>query len=314
MTLQQLRYLIAIAEYGSINAAAHNMFASQSNLSTAIKELEKEFGITIFRRSNRGVTLTNEGNELLTYARQIIDQVDMMESRYSHAEDANGSRARLAISTQHYSFSVQAFIQTTRSTQYPTYDFILRETTTENIINDVRDMRSDIGILYTDSFNRRMLEKTFEDAELDFHPLFEAKVHVFVGENHPLAKKSSISLSDLDPYPRYSFEQGDDSSFFFSEEPLGRLPHKRNIRITDRGTLSNLLANFDGYTITTGILSSEMIHGVVAIPLEHADTMRVGYLLRKDRRLGNLVKSYVDNLKAVIRDYEHEPEVHYLAD
>lgn len=311
MTLQQLRYLIAIAEYGSINAAAHNMYASQSNLSTAIKDLENEFDITIFRRSNRGVTLTNEGNELLTYARQIIDQVDMMESRYSHTEDATGTRARLAISTQHYAFSVQAFIRTARATSNDAYDYILRETTTHDIIDDVHEMRSDIGILYINTFNQRMMEKTFDDAGLAFFPLFEAKAHVFVGEHHPLAKKSTIELSDLDPYPRYSFEQGDDNSFFFSEEPFGRLPHSKNIRITDRGTLSNLLTNFNGYTISTGILSSEMMHGVVSIPLDEADTMRVGYVMQKDRQPGKLVEGYIENLKGVIE--ENDDQISYLA-
>lgn len=312
MTLQQLRYLIAIAEYGSINAAAHNMFASQSNLSTAIKDLENEFDITIFRRSNRGVTLTNEGNELLTYARQIIDQVDMMESRYSHTEDTTGTRARLAISTQHYAFSVQAFIQTTHSTDNATYDFILRETTTQNIINDVHEMRSDIGILYMDAFNQAMMQKTFENAGLVFFPLFEANAHVFLGEHHPLAHKRTITLADLESYPRYSFEQGDDNSFFFSEEPYGRLPHSKNIRITDRGTLSNLLVNFNGYTITTGILSSEMMKGIVSIPLDSTDTMRVGYVIQKDRKPGKILTSYIANLKKVIKQSDNQ--ITYLGD
>lgn len=307
MTLQQLRYLIAIAEYGSINAAAHNMYASQSNLSTAIKELENEFGISIFRRSNRGVTLTNEGTELLAYARQVIEQADMLETRYARTTDVH---ARLAVSTQHYAFSVQAFIDTAEECNHDEYDFILRETATAAIIEDVKTFRSDIGILFTDEFNSRVMWKAFDDAGLMFYPLFEAAVHVFLGEHHPLAQKSLIDPEELDPYPRYSFEQGTDNSFYFAEEPFGHLPHKRNIRVSDRGTLSNLLANFNGFTISTGVLSSEMYSGIVSIPLKSDERMRVGYVIHKDRRPSLLLSRYIENLKVTV---QKDPSVVYLA-
>ena len=182
MTLQQLRYLIAIAEYGSINAAAQNLYASQSNLSTAIKELEQELGITVFTRSNRGVTLTNDGTELLGYARQVIEQADMLEMRYA---DKGSTHLRLAVSTQHYAFSVQAFVNVVEGCKGEEYEFILRESTTAEIIDDVRTFRSEVGILYTDDFNRRVLQKAFDDADVAYAPLFDARVHVFVGEQHP---------------------------------------------------------------------------------------------------------------------------------
>ena len=177
MTLQQLRYLIAIAEYGSINAAAQNLYASQSNLSTAIKELEQELGITVFTRSNRGVTLTNDGTELLGYARQVIEQADMLEMRYA---DKGSTHLRLAVSTQHYAFSVQAFVNVVEGCKGEEYEFILRESTTAEIIDDVRTFRSEVGILYTDDFNRRVLQKAFDDADVAYAPLFDARVHVFV--------------------------------------------------------------------------------------------------------------------------------------
>ena len=169
MTLQQLRYLIAIAEYGSINAAAQNLYASQSNLSTAIKELEQELGITVFTRSNRGVTLTNDGTELLGYARQVIEQADMLEMRYA---DKGSTHLRLAVSTQHYAFSVQAFVNVVEGCKGEEYEFILRESTTAEIIDDVRTFRSEVGILYTDDFNRRVLQKAFDDADVAYAPLF----------------------------------------------------------------------------------------------------------------------------------------------
>ena len=299
MTLQQLRYLIAVSEYGSINAAAQSMYASQSNLSTAIKELERELDVTIFTRSNRGVTLTNDGAELLGYARQVIEQADMMEERYAQGR---GGHRQLSVSTQHYYFSLQAFINVAERCASEKYDFTLRECATGQIIDDVRTFRSDVGVLYLDSFNSRVLKKVLSDADLAFFPLFNASVHVFVGERHPLAGRQEVSLKDLEPYPRYSFEQGTANSFYYSEEPFGYLPRDRNIRFTDRGTLTNLLTSFNGYTISTGVLSSEMHAGIVAIPLRVDELMQVGYILHKQRRPGDLLLSYIDELHRVIAE------------
>ena len=297
MTLQQLRYLIAIAEYGSINAAAQNLYASQSNLSTAIKELEQELGITVFTRSNRGVTLTNDGTELLGYARQVVEQADMLEGRYAGRGTA---RLRLAVSTQHYAFSVQAFVNVVEACEGDEYEFVLRESTTAEIIDDVRSFRSEVGILYTDDFNRRVLQKAFDDADLDYEPLFDARVHVFVGEGHPLASAALIKPEDLEPYPRYSFEQGTTNSFYYSEEPLSHLPHARNIRISDRGTLTNLLTGHDGYTLSTGVLSAEMQSGIASIPLDTDESMQVGFVMHRERRPSPLLERYIGELRAVI--------------
>lgn len=297
MTLQQLRYLIAIAETGSISAAAKRMFASQSNLSIALKELEDEFGITVFTRTNRGVALTNEGTELLAYARQIVEQANMLEEHYA----AKSHEARFAVSTQHYAFCVRAFIDTVEKEQAEEYDFTMREAATGEIIDDVRTHRSDIGILYIDKNNARVLKTAFEDAKLEFHPLFEAPVNVFVGEHHPLARRRMLSLDDLEGYPRYSFEQGVSNSFFFSEEPLSEVPHKRNIRISDRATLTSLLTDFNGYTLSTGILTPEMQGGIVTIPLDTSITMTVGYLIHKERMKSELLETYIDNLRKVIK-------------
>lgn len=307
MTLQQLRYLIAITEYGSINAAANHMFASQSNLSTAIHDLESELGITIFTRSNRGVTLTNDGTELLGYARQVVEQADMLESRYG--VDAGGrwtspkrTVSRLAISSQHYYFSVQAFVMTGEEFEGEDYDFILRECATGQIIDDVRTFRSEAGILFTDDFNRRVLTHAFEEAGVVFTPLFEAQPHIFVGEGHPLADRKILSIEELDPYPRYSFEQGRENSFYYSEEPLSQLPHSPNIRYSDRGTLTNLLTHYNGYTISTGVLSEEMLSGIVSIPLETEIRMRVGYIMHAERKPSLLLDKYIANLHKVIRE------------
>lgn len=301
MTLQQLRYLIAIAEFGSINAAAHNLYASQSNLSTAVKELERELGITIFTRSNRGVTLTNDGTELLGYARQVVEQADMLEERYAPSD---AGCARLAISTQHYAFSLQAFMRTIDQHPGDEYDFVLRECATGEIIEDVRTFRSALGILFTDDFNRRVLTKAFADARVEWHPLFETRVHVFVGSGHPLAGRKLLTLEDLAPYPRYSFEQGVANSFYYAEEPFSYFPHKKDIRISDRGTLTNLLSHYSGYTIATGVLSEEMHMGtgIIAIPLDTDATMQVGYIMHAERKPSSLLRSYIENLRAIIKE------------
>ena len=277
MTLQQLRYLMAVAQQGSFNAAAARLFVSQSTLSISIKELEEELGIQIFLRSNRGLKLTNDGTELL-------------ENRYATRSE---ERARLAISTQHYAFCVQAFVSLTNEYQGGAYDFTLRETRTGEIIDDVRNFKADIGILYLSEANEKVLTSTFDEAHLTFTPLFVARAHVFVGSHHPLAARESVSLADLEDYPRYSFEQGLTNSFHYSEEPFGYLPHTRNITYSDRGTLTTLLTFGNGYTLSTGVLSDEMSSDIVAIPLEEECIMRVGYITHDEKVLSELAKRYI---------------------
>ena len=261
MTLQQLRFLIAVAESGSINAAAQRLYTAQSNISNAVKSLEQELHIEIFTRSSRGVALTNDGTELLGYARQVVDQADMLEARCECS---------------------------------------MREPTTSQIIDDVRAFRSDIGILYLDDFNARVLQKAFADARASFHPLFDATVHVFVSERHPLARRPQLSLADLTPYTRYSFEQGTSNSFYYAEEPFSYIPCDRNIRISDRGTLTNLLITSNGYTLSTGVLSNEMQWGMASIPLADAPTMHVGYIMHNDRKSSPLLQQYLDELNRII--------------
>lgn len=306
MTLQQLRFLIAVAENGSINAAAQNLYTAQSNISSAIKSLEGELGISIFTRSSRGVMLTSDGTELLGYARQVVEQANMLEARYEHNE---APQERLAVSAQHYAFSVQAFINVVEACDAQKFEFTMRETTTAQIIDDVRAFRSEVGILYLDDFNRRVLEKAFADARVSFHPLFNARVHVFVSENHPLARKPSICLEDLVPYTRYSFEQGTSNSFYCSEEPFSHIPCARNIRVSDRGTLTNLLTTSNGYALSTGVLSSEMQSGMASIPLKEDAHMLVGYIVHDERRAAPILTQYLSELRCIIADADRNGAV-----
>lgn len=302
MTLQQLRYLIAISSCGSISQAAHNLYVSQSSLSVAVKDIERETGVTIFERSNRGITLTRDGIELLGYARQVVEQADLMEQRY--ASDASSASQRLSVSCQHYTFCVESFLEFVEEYEGSGYRFALRETRTSEIIEDVRDFRSDVGILFKSSFNGQVIGRALEDANISFHTLFTAKPHVFVGESHPLANSTVLNIEDLAEYPRYTFEQGNANSFFYHEEPFAELPHAKRIVVSDRGTLANLLAHHNGFTVSTGVLSNEMSSGIVAIPLDTDEVMDVGYIVHNERQLSVLAQRYIEKLRLFIEEYQ----------
>ena len=214
MTLQQLRYLIAIASHGSISAAAHTLYVSQSSLSVAVRDIERETGVTIFERSNRGITLTSDGVELLGYARQVVEQADLMAQRYSGRGDGGNQAQRLAITSQHYAFVVEAFLELAEEYEEDAYNFSLRETRTAEVIEDVRDFRSDLGVLYLSSFNESVIGHALDDANLSFNLLFSAQPHIFVSASHPLAERTEVTLDDLAAWPRYAFEQGNANSFY----------------------------------------------------------------------------------------------------
>ena len=238
MTLTQLKYIVETAEAGTISKAAERLYISQPSLTAAIRELEHEFGITIFQRTNKGILLTTEGEEFLGYARQVITQTRLMEERYAGAAPV---RHQFCVSTQHYSFAVEAFVELLKTYGGESYDFRIRETQTYEIIEDVAKLKSEVGVLYLNQFNETVLRKTFKEHNLKFERLFLAKPHVFVGAKNPLAEQKSVTLQDLENYPRLSYEQGDHNAFYFSEEILSTLESKKDIRVCDRATLFNLL-------------------------------------------------------------------------
>ena len=302
MTLQQLRYVIEIVNAGSMNAAAEKLFITQPSLSNAVKELEKELGIELFLRSNRGVTLSADGAEFLRYARQVIEQEELLEQRYLHVKP---SRRLFSVSTQHYAFSVNAFVNLIKEYDQSEYEFTLRETQTHDIIDDVKNLRSEIGVLYMNDFNEKVLFKILRESNLLFHPLFEAKPHVFVSNRHPLAGKNRVDLNDLTPYPCLSFEQGVHNSFYYAEEILSTVYHPKGIFVSDRATLFNLLIGLDGYTISTGILSEDLNgKNIISIPLESDEVIRVGYIAQKGFGLSRLAEAYVEKLRHYISDLQ----------
>lgn len=301
MRIQQLEYLERIVEAGSINEAAKRLFLTQPSLSNAVKELENEMGIQIFQRSSGGISLTAEGREFMTYSKQILDQVNLMNERYKNGQQRKQS---FSVSAQHYAFVVHAFVELIKSVNANEYQFTLRETETQNIFNDLAQFKSELGILYTNGFNQKIMQRLFKENNLVFTPLFVAKPHIFVSRYNPLTSKSSVDLSDLEDFPYLSYEQGEVNSFYFSEEILSTLSHKKTIKVSDRATIFNLMVGLNGYTISSGIISSKLNDDkIVAIPLNVDDDITMGWLKHRQVELSPLAERYLTMLKEHIKGY-----------
>lgn len=302
MKLNQLRYLIQIVRSGSINRAAQALYISQPTLSKTVEDLEAEMGIVIFTRTSRGVTLTEDGMRFLSYARQVVEQADVLESLY---KGGTSQRRVFAISSQHYAFVVNAFVNLVREYGKERYEFSLREGRTHDIVEDVRLARSELGVIYLSSFNADVITRILGNADLAFTELFTAHPHVFVSRRNPLSKRASITLDELRAYPRLSYEQGVENSFYFAEEMHITEDSPKAIVVSDRATLFNLLIGLDGYTISSGILSSDL-NGtdIVAVPLESDEIMRIGYISPEGRPLSPMAKRYLEHLDAYMRAYD----------
>ena len=298
MTLKQLKYIVTVAETGNITEAAKKLFIAQPSLTSAIMELEKEFEITIFNRTRKGIDLTIDGEEFLGYARQVIEQTNLIEDRYT----GNAlSKPRFCVSSQHYSFVVEAFVELLKHFEGNKYEFHLRETQTYDIIEDVSRHKSEIGILFINDFNKTIIRKTLRDNNLTFEPLFNAKPHVFIGKNSPLANKNTLTLEDLTPFPRLSYEQGEHNSFYFSEEILSVEDADKELIVRDRATLFNLLIGMNGYTICSGVISEELNGpNIIAKPLDVDEHMEIGYILHESIKPSPLTKTYIEYLKKCV--------------
>ena len=294
MTLQQLRYVTAVAETGTITEAANRLYISQPSLTNAIHELEKEMNVVIFNRTNKGITLSKEGEDFLGYARQVLEQAAILEDRY---KGSGGGKKQFCVSTQHYSFAVNAFVDLIKTYGQEEYDFSLRETQTYEIIEDVAKMKSEIGILFQNDFNEAVINKLLRSHDLEFHLLFVAKPHVFISRKHPLAGKNVITNEELEQYPYLSFEQGEHNSFYFSEEIFSPSERKKNIRVRDRATLFNLLIGLNGYTVCSGVIDKKLNgKDIIAVPLADESEMRIGYIVHKKGVLSRLGNTYLDAL------------------
>lgn len=299
-TLQQLQYFIEVAAEGSISAAADLLYVSQPTMSAAMKDLESRVGRALLHRSARGVTLTEDGAEFLGYARQVTEQVGLLEQRYLGRPP---SRRLLGVSAQHYSFVVDAFVQMVKASDASQYEFSLRETRTWDIIEDVRTLRSELGVLYRNDFNRNVIDKLLRDSGLAFHPLFLADPHIFISRKNPLARRESVTLADLADLPRLTFDQGSNNSFYFAEEILSTLSSTQEIRVSDRATIFNLMIGLDGYTISTGIISDDLDPEIVAIPLDIDERIEIGWIGNSAVPLTQQAERYLVELRAVVAGF-----------
>lgn len=299
MTLQQLKYAVTISETGSMNKAAERLYVSQPSLTASVQELERELGILIFHRSGRGVSLTNDGAEFIQYARQVCGQFDILAEKYIISGNV---KKKFGVSTQHYSFAVKAFVEMVKSFDTAEYEFAIRETKTAEIISDVSTMRSELGIIYLNDFNRKALTKMLSSNGLQFHTLTTCGAYVYLWKGHPLAKEKSIKFEQLADYPCLSFEQGDRSTFYLAEEILSTNEYQRIIKANDRATMLNLMIGLDGYTLCSGIICEELNgDDYVAVPFDSGtdEQMEIGYITLKNVVLSEMASIYLDEL----RDY-----------
>ncbi|EHJ56975.1 hypothetical protein HMPREF9318_00578 [Streptococcus urinalis FB127-CNA-2] len=294
MRIQQLQYIIKIVETGSMNEAAKQLYITQPSLSNAVRDLENEMGISIFIRNPKGITLTKDGVEFLSYARQVIEQTTLLEDRY---KNNNSNRELFSVSSQHYAFVVNAFVSLLKNTDMTQYELFLRETRTWEIIDDVKNFRSEIGVLFLNHYNRDVLTKLLDDSHLNYKVLFKTHPHIFVSKDNPLAKKDLISMDDLEDFPYLSYDQGIHNSFYFSEELMSQMPHSKSIVVSDRATLFNLMIGLNGYTVATGVLNSNLNGDhIVSVPLDVEDEIEIVYLKHEKANLSKMGETFIDYL------------------
>ena len=294
MTLQQLRYVTAVADCGSMNEAAKTLFVSQPGLSGAIKELEEETGIEIFKRTNKGVLPTPEGEEFLGYARQLLNQYELLEDRFIRRTKV---RKKFSVSMQHYSFAVKAFVETVKRAGMENYEFAVYETRTYEIIENVRNFKSELGILYMNDMNRKVLEKILRENQLKFTELFSCDTYVYLRSGHPLAGREILSMKDLEPYPCLAFDQGKNNSFYLAEEMKSTYDYDRIIKANDRATMLNLMNGLDAYTLCSGMICEELNgDDSLAIPLKESEKMQIGYIHRAGSVVSALGEIYIEEL------------------
>ncbi len=294
MTLAQLRYAITVAGASSMNEAARKLFISQPSLSAAIKELEEEVGVELFKRTNRGISVTLEGEEFIGYARQVVEQYNLIESKYILKEN---TKKKFGLSMQHYTFAVKAFVEMVKQFGMDEYEFEIHETKTYDVIEDVKNCKSEIGILYLNDFNKKVLTKLFHESAVEFHELLKCHIYVYLWKGHPLASKEEITLEELEEYPCLSFDQGHNNSFYFAEEVLSTYDYKRLIKANDRATFLNLMIGLNGYTLCSGIMCEELNGSdYCAIKLKSDEIMTIGYIARKGVQVSPLGKKYLEEI------------------
>ena len=299
MTLNQLMYAIAVSKENSLNEAAKKLYISQPSLTGAMHALENELGFDIFIRSKTGVTLTSKGQEFIGYARSVVEQYDILDARFI---SKRGVKRVFSVSMQHYTFAVNAFIELAKEYGCDEYEFEVRETTTREVIDNVRNQSSELGILYLNDFNSLVLSKVFSEAGVQFTPLFDCNIYAYISRNNPLAIEKlktgeHVTLDELQEYPCLGFAQGEYNSAYYSEEVLSTHEYKKFIRANDRATMLNLIKGLNGYTLCSGILCEDLNgDDYCALKLDTEDKMTIGYISRKNAILSDMGLKYIEEI------------------
>ena len=294
MTILQLKYVIAIDEECSMRKAADRLYVSQPGLSSAVRDLEKEIGIQIFERVHNGVVTTAAGASFIAYARNAVEQFEKVEDRYING---NSERPTFSVSMQHYTVAVNAFIDTVKEYDLPEYQFSIRETQTGEVIEDVKNLKSEVGVIALSEFNKNTFKKVFADASLEFHELFSRDTYVYLSKTHPLADRTELSLEDLTDYPCMVFDQGENTSFYYREEALATYDYKKVISTNERATSIELMLGLNGYAVGAAMLhDSQSASDLKVIKLKEEDPLTFGYIVRKGAVLSEMAQSFIDKL------------------
>ncbi len=296
MTILQLKYVIAIDEECSMRKAADKLYVSQPGLSSAVRDLEKEIGIQIFERVHNGVVTTSAGASFIAYARHAVEQFEIVEDKYLNSKN---EKPTFSVSMQHYTIAVNAFIDTVKEFELPEYQFSIRETQTSEVIDDVKNMKSEVGVIALSDFNKNTFKKIFADASIEFHELFSRDTYVYMRKNHPLADKSEVSLEELQDYPCMVFDQGDNTSFYYREEALATYDYRKVISTNERATSIELMLGLNGYAVGAAMLGDSLNESeLTAIKLKEDETLTFGYITRKGSSLSEMGQSFIKKLEA----------------
>ncbi len=295
MNINQLKYVLAVAASSSMREASTKLYVSQPALSASIRELEEEIGILLFERTNKGISLTDAGREFLSYAKKVAQQYEILEERYLSRDS---DKERFSVSTQHYNFAIKAFTNVIRKTNPDKFIFSIHETKTKEVLEDVRNLKSEVGIVSFSGFNEALIKKILRDYQLDFTPLMRRETYVYVWKNHPFAEKNEISIDEMLDYPCVSFDQSDDSNFYLAEEAMADYTFHKMIKSDDRATSMEIIAELNAYSIGSGMLTEAdaILQGLVAIKMKEEDPITIGYITRKGSTLSLYGKRYVAEL------------------
>ena len=296
MNISQIRYVLETAGSSSIREASMKLFISQPALSASIRELEEELGILIFERTNKGISLTDEGREFITYAKKVMGQYAILEDRYLSRDS---DKERFSVSAQHYNFAIRAFTSVIRRFDPEKFVFSIHETKTRDVLEDVRSLKSEVGIVSFSGSNEGVIKKIIREYGLEFSPLMRKETYIYVWKDHEFAGRSEIALEELSGYPCISFDQSDDTQFYLSEEAMADYDFQKMIKSDDRATTMELMAELHGYSIGCGMLAGEdaILEGLVSIKLREEDPLTIGYIVRKGSVLSVYGQAYVEALQ-----------------